>query len=110
MNECMPLNAWRLSLRVRKPNSSGPGPDQHDGDRPPHNFQIQPQGPIVNVFQVQPHPVPEIGDLLRPLTCHKQVRPGFTLSRRRCARSSNRLTSSTGSGRGPTRLISPRRH
>src|SRR5262249_53742725 len=46
--------------------------------------------------------------LFRPLTCHKHVIPGLTLSRRRCARSSKRLTSSTGSGRGPTRLISPR--
>ena len=46
--------------------------------------------------------------LLRPLICHRQVSPGLTLSRRRCARSLNRLTSSTGSGRGPTRLISPR--
>src|SRR6266487_2357849 len=45
---------------------------------------------------------------LRPLTCQRQVSPGLTLRRRRCARSSNRLTSSTGRGRGPTRLISPR--
>ena len=47
--------------------------------------------------------------LLRPLICQRQVKPGLTLKRRRCARSSNRRTSSTGSGRGPTRLISPRR-
>src|ERR1041385_9118732 len=46
--------------------------------------------------------------LLRPLICQRQVRPGLTLKRRRWARSLKRLTSSTGSGRGPTRLISPR--
>ena len=46
--------------------------------------------------------------LLRPLTCQRQVSPGLTLKRRRWAGSSNRSTSSTGSGRGPTRLISPR--
>src|SRR5881394_142171 len=45
--------------------------------------------------------------LLRPLTCQRQVSPGFTERRRRCARSSKRCTSSTGRGRGPTRLISP---
>ena len=39
--------------------------------------------------------------LLRPLICHRQVSPGLTLSRRRCAKSLNRLTSFTGSGRGP---------
>ena len=48
--------------------------------------------------------------LLRPLTCHRQVRPGLTLSRRRCARSSNRLTSSTGSGRGPDQAHLPAQH
>src|SRR5207249_5928430 len=37
------------------------------------------------------------------------LKPGFTLRRRRCARSLKRFTSSTGNGRGPTRLISPRR-
>src|SRR5262249_20284407 len=46
--------------------------------------------------------------LLRPLTCHRHVIPGLTLKRRRCARSLKRFTSSTGNGRGPTRLISPR--
>ena len=45
--------------------------------------------------------------LFRPLICQRQVRPGLTLSRRRWARSWNRFTSSTGRGRGPTRLISP---
>src|SRR5881628_1873197 len=47
--------------------------------------------------------------LLRPLICQRQVKPGLTLSRRRWARSLKRLTSSTGKGRGPTRLISPRK-
>ena len=46
---------------------------------------------------------------LRPLICHRQVRPGLTLRRRRWARSSKRLVSSTGSGLGPTRLIAPLR-
>src|SRR5438034_7358290 len=35
---------------------------------------------------------------LRPLTCQRQVSPGLTLSRRRCARWSNRLTSYSGRG------------
>ena len=46
--------------------------------------------------------------LLRPFTCHKQVRPGFTLKRRIRDGSSNRETSRLGSGRGPTRDMSPR--
>src|SRR5437016_3689959 len=47
--------------------------------------------------------------LFLPLICQRQVRPGFTLRRRRWATSLKRLTSSTGNGRGPTKLISPRR-
>src|ERR1035437_4657849 len=44
---------------------------------------------------------------LRPATCHRQVMPGFTLKRRRCQSSLKPSQSRTGSGRGPTRLMSP---
>src|SRR5512140_1559330 len=43
---------------------------------------------------------------LRPLTCQRQVRPGFIESFRRC-HDSNFITSDGNGGRGPTSDISP---
>src|ERR1039458_339039 len=43
--------------------------------------------------------------LLRPFTCHKQVRPGFTLKRRISDALSNLETSRLGKGLGPTKEI-----
>ena len=45
--------------------------------------------------------------LLRPETCHRHVKPGFTLKRLFCHASSIRNASRTDKGRGPTRLMSP---
>src|SRR5258708_20406303 len=44
---------------------------------------------------------------LRPCTCHRQVIPGRILNRLRCQSWLNPSTSRTGSGLGPTRLMSP---
>ena len=41
-----------------------PGSQKHDGDRPEQNFQVKPERPIVNVFEVKSHPILEILDLI----------------------------------------------
>ncbi len=45
----------------------------------------------------------------RPETCQRPVMPGFTEKRRMSQASWKRSTSREGSGRGPTRLMSPLR-
>src|ERR1043165_2765800 len=36
------------------------GSDNHDGNRAPKDFYVQPDGPVVDVFQIQPDPVFEV--------------------------------------------------
>src|SRR3954464_2528956 len=44
--------------------SLGPGTGEDNGESQPENFQIQPDRPIVDVFEVEPDPIAEIGNLV----------------------------------------------
>ena len=67
----------RLVARTGTESHRAPVPIEHDGNRPPHDFQIQPQGPVVNVFQIQPHPVAEIGDVVAAADLPEAGEAGF---------------------------------
>ena len=41
----------------RIPLLTGTRPPENGGEGEEKNFEVEPQGPIVDVFQVQPHPV-----------------------------------------------------
>src|ERR1700720_2000062 len=44
--------------------SFGAGAGQDDGDGTPKNLHVQPQGPVVDIFQVQPDPIAEIAHVV----------------------------------------------
>src|SRR6266508_1184719 len=45
-------------------HSLRPRPSEHDGNRTEQDFEIQPERPVVNVLEVQAHPVFELDDLI----------------------------------------------
>src|SRR6516164_6139923 len=53
------------------------GAAQDDGNGEDYNLQIEPDGPAVNVFEIQPNPVPEIGDLVPPADLPEASETGF---------------------------------
>ena len=51
--------------------------DEHGGDGADQDFQIEPQRPVVNVFEVKPHPVLEIGNLIAAADLPETGQPGL---------------------------------
>ena len=83
--------------------ASAPG---HGGTCLSQNLQVENEGPVLHVAQVEPSLSSRLKSD-RPLTCHRPVMPGLTTSLRRT--SWLYLAASEGSGGpGPTRDISPR--
>ena len=79
---------------------------QQHADRARQDAQVEPERPV-STYQMSSSIRSLHGMRVRPLTCAQPVMPGRTSSRRRW-RSVYRSTWSRRSGRGPTRLMSPR--
>src|ERR1035437_376121 len=53
-------------VALRRTVSFGAGGRQHGRQSPTQYLRVQPERPVVNVFQVQPHPLLEISDVVAP--------------------------------------------
>src|ERR1035437_71469 len=58
--------SWITSAATRLTGSFCTRAGQHGWQGAPKNLKVQPKRPVVNVLQVQPHPVLEIADIVAP--------------------------------------------
>src|SRR5437870_13662726 len=54
------VSSRSLGFAPRVSASLGARSEQNNRNRPAENFQVKPQRPVIDVFQIQPHPIGEI--------------------------------------------------
>ena len=79
--------AWAVDRRPRRGRRPRAAAAEDGRDRPEEDLQVERERPVVDVGEVELHPLVEVGSSLRPETCQRPVSPGFIESRRRCQRS-----------------------
>src|SRR5262245_32714818 len=63
------------SIRTARPLPSS-GPREHRWNGAQQDFQVEPKGPIVDVFQIQAHPFLEVAHLISPTHLPQTGKPG----------------------------------
>ena len=60
------LEEWKRDTEARPevPLLLRAGADEHDGDGAGDDLEIEPEGPVIDVFEVEPDPVAEVADVV----------------------------------------------
>src|SRR5688572_24558775 len=59
------------------PASFGARSREHDRHRSPQDLQVKPERPVVDIFQIEPDPIPEIGNVVATANLPKTGQPGL---------------------------------
>src|SRR2546422_513537 len=63
-DKALRVSSRAVGLAPEGSASLGARSEQNNGNRPAENLQVKPQRPVIDVFQIQPHPVGEVMHLV----------------------------------------------
>src|SRR2546425_4382666 len=59
-DKALRVSSRAVGLAPKGSASLGARSEQNNGNRPAENLQVKPQRPVIDVFQIQPHPVAKV--------------------------------------------------
>src|SRR5438045_6346303 len=72
----MHSRARRFQLQIKRP-SLGADAGEHNRHGAEEDFQIEPEGPVIDVLEIEPDPFAEIGDMIAAADLPEASEAGF---------------------------------